>query len=90
MKKSIKPTASTRLGDKPKGESIGLKPKRTCFNPTSFRLTNDDIQDLRQITKQVNELSRSKISDTKVVQALIQLAKNINPLDLYDAIKILV
>lgn len=87
MSKAINEKATTRLSSTKPRKEIGLQAKRTAYKPISFRLTNDSLQNLREITKQVNELSNGKISDTKVLQALIQLGSGINKKELFEVIK---
>ncbi len=55
--------------------------------PKSFRLTGDDIANLKQITEAVNGVSRSKISETKVIKALLQLGTKLPPEKVLKALK---
>lgn len=91
MKKAIKESASTRLSGKTgKSPQIGLKAQKTAFRPMSFRLTNDDVQDLRGITKEINNLSSGKISDTRVLRALIRIGVGTAIEDLFETIQAMV
>ena len=64
-----------------------ITPKKTSFYPKSFRLTSDDAKNLNEITKEVNKLSRSKISETKVLQALIQIGTQTSASNILKALK---
>jgi hypothetical protein len=60
--------------------------KKTYTQPKSFRLTPDDNASLQQIVKAVNRESRRKISETKVIQALIQIGTKTPPSKLIKAL----
>jgi len=60
--------------------------KKTYTQPKSFRLTPDDNLSLQQIVKAVNRESRRKISETKVIQALIQIGTKTQPSKLIKAL----
>ena len=61
--------------------------KKTSATPKSFRLSGDDIASLKQITEAVNGLSRSKVSETKVVKALLQLGSQLPPEKVLKALR---
>ena len=72
----------------PVTKPTGVVPeKKSSSHPKSFRLNGDDIANLKQITAQVNAVSRSKVSETKVVQALLQLGTGIAPERIVKALK---
>jgi len=60
--------------------------KKTYTQPKSFRLTPDDNESLQQIVKAVNRESRRKISETKIIQALIQIGTKTQPSKLIKAL----
>lgn len=60
-------------------EPLNLISRKEKVFPRSFRLKEADIERLRAITKSVNEVSSSRISDTNVLRALISLATKISP-----------
>ena len=55
--------------------------------PKSFRLSGDDIANLKQITAAVNGVSRSTISETKVIKALLHLGTKMPPEKVLKALK---
>lgn len=66
---------SKTVGNKPLG-NLGIIEKKKSRTPRSFRFTNSDLEKLRDLTKEVNELSESmNFNETDVVRALIQLGK---------------
>lgn len=59
-----------------KAKASGIVNRRkTVFNPTSFRLTEEDKATLQQIADKVNAESRGRVSRDKVMQALIHLGE---------------
>lgn len=53
-------------------DSLQLVTRKATLKPTSFRLTPEDKERLKGITRRVNELSpNKKISETMVVRALL-------------------
>lgn len=78
----LKASAKSKLADiqsvatqpEPKKAAVGMvsktKPRNT---PTSFRLTEEDKNSLRQIVEAVNDESRGKVSRDKIIQALIHM-----------------
>lgn len=59
--------------------------------PKSFRLTKKDVATLKKITRAVNKESQTKISETKVIQALIYIAgTEMKPNEILDAVRELV
>ena len=73
--------AASKLGNqKPATKPDGvIQVQKTSVMPKSFRLSGDDIANLKQITQAINGLSRSKVSETKVVKALLQLGSQLPP-----------
>lgn len=69
---------------KPEGVVSKHKPSAT---PKSFRLSGDDVANLKQITEAVNGISRSKVSETKIVKALLQLGSQLPPEKVLKALK---
>lgn len=71
--------ATSKLGNQqPATKPEGVVPvQKTSATPKSFRLNGDDIANLKQITQEVNGVSRSKVSETKVIKALLQLGVNL-------------
>lgn len=59
--------------------------------PKSFRLTKQDVATLKKITRAVNNESRTKISETKIIQALIYIAgEEMEPHEILDAVRELI
>ncbi|KEQ11263.1 hypothetical protein GZ77_26290 [Endozoicomonas montiporae] len=81
--------AKSKLGDqKPVTKPEGVVPaQKTSATPKSFRLSGDDIANLKQITQAVNGVSRSKVSETKVVKALLQLGSQLPPEKVLKALR---
>lgn len=69
---------------KPEGVVSKHKPSAT---PKSFRLSGDDIANLKQITEAVNGISRSKVSETRIVKALLQLGSQLAPEKVLKALR---
>ena len=63
--------------------------KKTGSFPKSFRLNGDDNANLSKITKAVNEISRSKISETKIIQALLSMGAEFPPERVLKALRAL-
>ena len=61
--------------------------QKTSATPKSFRLSGDDIANLKQITQAVNGVSRSKVSETKVIKALLQLGSQLPPEKVLKALR---
>lgn len=57
------------------------------MHPKSFRLSSEDLSSLKKVVDSVNELSRGKISETKVLQGMIYMCTKIKPVKLMEAIK---
>ena len=69
-------------------ESLGLVSTNKKKVPSkSFRLTDSDIVTLKSIQAEVNGLSNSHISETKIIQALIHIGKQTNKEKILKAIK---
>jgi len=69
-------------------EELKLVTRKPQLKPTSFRLTPEDSERLKNITAAVNELSPyKKISETMVVKALLYNGQKIRPETLFKAIK---
>ncbi len=69
-------------------EKLKLVKRKPQFMPTSFRLTPEDSDRLKNITAAVNELSPyKKISETMVVKALLYNGMKTKPESLLKAIK---
>ncbi|MEI6529708.1 MAG: hypothetical protein WCN88_04950 [Candidatus Falkowbacteria bacterium] len=90
MGKKIKSTATTKLSKitpdqlfKSKNSIDGIEelgiitPKRTNKCTKTFRLNQDDIDNLKKITTAVNNKSRRQLSENKVVQALFKIGTKI-------------
>ena len=75
MSKKIDPIATTKLSKIPQSRTdMGIiTSKKTTLYPKAFRFTSDDIENLKKITKDINNESRRKISEAKVLQALIHI-----------------
>ena len=78
----LKTSAKSKLADiksvtakpEPKKETVGMVSKTKSSNaPTSFRLTEEDKNALRQIVEAVNDESRGKVSRDKIIQTLIHM-----------------
>jgi hypothetical protein len=69
-----------------KQEKIGIFLNNKTLSPTSIRLSGDDRENLQKIVRAVNEVSRSQISTTKVVRALLQIGTTLEPRDILDAL----
>ncbi len=69
---------------RPEGVVSKHQPSAT---PKSFRLSGDDLANLKQVTEAVNGISRSKVSETKIVKALLQLGSKIPPEKVLKALK---
>ncbi|WP_257282318.1 hypothetical protein [Endozoicomonas sp. ISHI1] len=76
LKKGSSKLGSQQPATKPEGV---VTTQKTSATPKSFRLGGDDIANLKQITEAVNGVSRSKVSETKVVKALLQLGAQLPP-----------
>ncbi len=95
MSKKIKTNITTKLSKisqshlgPQQDKSIGIiTSKKTILYPKSFRLTSDDVKNLNDIAKEVNKHSRSKISETKVLQSLIQLGTQTSASNILKALK---
>lgn len=63
-----------------KAISPDLKLSKSSRQTTSktFRLTQDDVESMKEITNRVNQHSRKNISETKIIQALIQIGVGID------------
>ena len=80
--------ATSKLGNqKPATRPEGVVPVHKSALPKSFRLGGDDIANLKQITEAVNGISRSKVSETKVIKALIELGVNMPPEKVLKALR---
>lgn len=69
---------------KPEGVVSKNKPSAV---PKSFRLGGDDLANLKQITEAVNGISRSKVSETKVIKALLQIGAQLSPEKVLKALR---
>ena len=59
-------------------EAIGIiTTKKTKQYPKAFRFTQDDLENLKKITKEANLVSRRHMGETKVIQALLLLGTKI-------------
>ena len=56
---------------------IVTKEKKDCFQVKSFRIANEEIELLQRMTKSLNDQTISKISDTKIIRALIHIGSKI-------------
>ncbi|OED44680.1 hypothetical protein ACH42_07000 [Endozoicomonas sp. (ex Bugula neritina AB1)] len=95
-RKAQKPRPKKKLGNagsklsqpqsatKPEGV---VSVQKSSATPKSFRLSGDDIANLKQITQAVNGVSRSKVSETKVIKALLQLGSNLAPEKVLKALR---
>ncbi len=77
-------TGKTKLSSVVPSESLSQEPlnlisRKDRIFPRSFRLKEADIERLKAITKGVNDVSASRISDTNIIRALISLGMKINP-----------
>lgn len=81
--------ASSKLSQsQPVTRPVGVVEERKGSSlPKSFRLNGDDLANLKQITASANSMSRSKISETKVVKALLQLGAGLPPEKIIKALK---
>lgn len=92
-RKAKKPRKLGNAGSKLSQPQPATKPEgvvqvqKTSATPKSFRLSGDDIANLKQITQMVNGVSRSKVSETKVVKALLQLGSQLPPEKLLKALR---
>jgi len=68
----IKLTRHTTVEKSP-SKPLGLMKNKKVFHPRSFRLTQANIQDLKDITTKVNSISNIRLSETKIVQALLHI-----------------
>lgn len=71
---------------KERTEEIGLSVKKSNFKPKAFRLSPDDLSNIKQISREVSLLSRKRISETKVIQALIYLGVSMDKQLIYKAL----
>lgn len=67
-------------------EQVGLSIKKSNFKPKAFRLSPDDLANLKTISREVSLISRKRISETKVVQALIYLGVSMDKQLIYKAL----
>lgn len=65
----------------------GIVTTNQTVKPTSVRLTPDDKANLKQIVQSVNGVSRSKVSGTKVMQALLHMGAQMPPEKVLKAIR---
>lgn len=92
MPKKLKPVQTKlvkqSLVDTPKAK-IGIldRKKKNKQFPRAFRLTGEDLQNLKKITKFVNQESKRYVSETKVIQALIYLGLELPPPRIVKAIR---
>ncbi len=87
-KKAI--TGKTKLSNVVQSEPISQEPLNLIFKkdkvfPRSFRLKEADLERLRTITKGVNDISASRVSDTNVLRALFLLGMKISPEKILNA-----
>ncbi|PJE77479.1 hypothetical protein CI610_03596 [invertebrate metagenome] len=66
-------SGSKQAGKQQNHKPDGIVQASRSASPTSVRLTPDDKANLRQIVQSVNDVSRSKVSSTKVIQALLHM-----------------
>lgn len=94
MVKQLK-SGTSKLGMKKKdsfaksNELLGLTSSDNSIkmHPKSFRLSTEDLSSLKKIVNSVNEISRGKISETKVLQGMIYMCSNIKSEKLLTAIR---
>ena len=79
MAKKLNKAGSKLSQLQPVARPTGVVPEKKTTQPKSFRLNGDDIANLKQITEAVNGLSRTKVSETKVMKALLQLGAKMPP-----------
>ncbi len=92
-------TVSTRLANivppKPKpltspaSRKLGLLSKKT-HHPTSFRFNDDSLEQFKDLVEGVNNLSRRKVTETMVLQALIYMGTKAKPAKVLQIIKTIV
>ncbi|KEQ15029.1 hypothetical protein [Endozoicomonas numazuensis] len=86
LKKGSSKLGSQQPATKPAGV-VTTHTQKTTATPKSFRLSGDDIANLKQITQAVNGISHSKVSETKVVKALLQLGSELPPEKVLKALR---
>lgn len=67
-------------------ESVIRKIKASDF-PRSYRFDSSTIEILKETSNRINDLTPKKISESKLLKALICLSKNISDEDLIKALK---
>ena len=77
-----------RQPKKPNASQPKKSYKNTPLSPKSFRLSNLDIDRLKDLTDLVSDHSgRMKVNDTLIMKALILLGKEIEPTEILQKIK---
>ena len=61
--------------------------KKDKAHPKTFRLMDSDVKNLKEICEKINALTPSKISETKIVRALILLGKTLKEDKIISGIK---
>ncbi len=62
-------------------------PSKASNNPTSIRLTSDDRAIFNRIVKELNGVSKSKVSESDTMRALVRFSENIAIDRIYKAYK---
>jgi len=62
-------------------------PSKASNNPTSIRLTSDDRAIFNRIVKELNGVSKSKVSESDAMRALVRFSENISIDRIYKAYK---
>jgi hypothetical protein len=92
MPRKLKPTQtklSKQISTVKVKNKIGImdyKNKKKHF-PRAFRFTPEDLHNLKRITKLANQESKRYVSETKVLQALIQIGLEVPPSRVIKAIR---
>ena len=66
---------------------LGIMKAKGNHQPVNFRMPPEDLSKLNSITKDINALTRTRISRCIVIQALIHIADDMEPEELWESIK---